>query len=130
MNLNPDTSLALMQATQGDAQNIINQTQNASQNKKTEQIDAVAKDFEAMFMTEMMKPMFEAIKPDPRFGGGKGEEVFRGFMIQEYGKMMAETGQLGIADAVKQELIRMQELADNPRAATEPTLIKEHANAK
>jgi Rod binding domain-containing protein len=130
VNLNPDTSLALMQATQGDATNIINKAKNVSNDKKAAQIDAVAKDFEAMFISEMMKPMFESIKPDARFGGGKGEEVFRGFMVEEYGKMMAETGQIGIADAVKQELIRMQELAENPRAATEPTLIEEHANAK
>lgn len=108
MNLNPDTSLALMQATHGEADNAINAAKHLAKERDNARLDAVAKDFEAMFMTEMIKPMFEAIKPDPRFGGGKGEEVFRGFMLQEYGKIIAETGEIGIADAVKQELIRLQ----------------------
>ncbi len=81
--------------------------------KELEKFDRAAKDFEAMFVSEMMKPMFEGIKPDSRFGGGKGEEIFTSMMLQEYGKMMAETGQLGIAESVKSELIRMQGEADN-----------------
>lgn len=108
MNLNPDTSLALMQATQSDAANKAVDAKRAVKDKNLAALDTAAKDFEAMFVTEMMKPMFAQIKPDPMFGGGKGEEIFQGFMLQEYGKMMAETGQLGIADVVKQELIRMQ----------------------
>lgn len=114
MNLNPNTSLAVMQASQGDVIAKVNEAKRVTNDKDIERLDAVAKDFEAMFVTEMMKPMFEQIKPDERFGGGKGEEIFRGMMLQEYGKMMAETGQLGIADSVKQELIRMQEEASNP----------------
>lgn len=74
-------------------------------------IDESAKDFEAMFVTEMMRPMFEELETGGMFGGGKTEEVFRGFMLEEYGKMVAETGQLGIADSVKAAMIEMQEKA-------------------
>ena len=117
MNLDPNTSLSIMQAAQSEANNAMNAAKNASNKgaskdalakKDSDRLDAVAKDFEAMFVTEMMKPMFEQIKPNKMFGGGKGEEIFSGMMLQEYGKMMAETGQLGIASSVKQELIRMQ----------------------
>ena len=112
MNLTNDTSLALMQASQNQVAHTINnaKVKNVStlSDKEVKKIEAAAKDFEAMFVTEMMKPMFEQIKPNKMFGGGKGEEIFSGMMLQEYGKMMAETGQLGIADSVKQELIRMQ----------------------
>ena len=73
-----------------------------------QRIDETAKDFEAMFVTEMLRPMFEDIKPDETFGGGKGEEVFSGFMIEEYGKSFAAAGNLGIADLVKAQLIEMQ----------------------
>ena len=73
-----------------------------------EQIETAAKEFEAVFITEMMKPMFEGIETDGTFGGGKGEEVFRGVLIDEYGKMLSKTGQLGIADKIKAEMIRMQ----------------------
>jgi Rod binding domain-containing protein len=113
MNLGNDTSLALMQAAQAETANAVNNTKRALSDKDMEKFDAAAKDFEAMFVAEMMKPMFEGIEPDPRFGGGKGEEIFQGMMLQEYGKMIAETGQLGIAETVKAELIRMQSEADN-----------------
>lgn len=70
---------------------------------------AAAQEFEAVFVAEMMKPMFEGISTDGMFGGGKGEEIFRGFMIQEYGKMMAQKNSIGIADQVQQQLIAIQE---------------------
>lgn len=119
MNLTADTSLALMQSSQADASNAALKAGNAN-NKGLEQIEAAAKEFEAVFMTEMIKPMFEGLKTNSRFGGGKGEEVFRGFMIQEYGKLIAERGEIGIADAVKGEMIRMQEIANDPRAELYP----------
>ncbi|MEM6812217.1 MAG: rod-binding protein [Pseudomonadota bacterium] len=108
MNLTNDTSLALMQATQGDASAKADKAKNAAALKQEAALDRAAQEFEAMFMAQMLKPMFEGLEVDKTFGGGKGEEIFRGFMIQEYGKIIAETGQLGIADAVKEELIRMQ----------------------
>ena len=109
MNINPDTSLALMQAAQAESANALNATKSLNkEDKDMARIHEVAKDFEAMFMTEMLKPMFAELKVDARFGGGKGEEIFRGFMLQEYGKLIAERGEIGIADAVKGELIRMQ----------------------
>jgi len=72
-------------------------------------IEQAAQDFEAVFLTEMFKPMFEGLDPDPTFGGGKGEEIFRGLMLQEYGKMVAKNDGIGIAKQVKAEMIRMQE---------------------
>ena len=97
-----------MQAAQGETLNAVNAAKKVTKDKDLEKFDAVSKDFEAMFMTEMLKPMFAELKPDERFGGGKGEEIFGGMMLQEYGKLIAETGNIGIADAVKKELIRMQ----------------------
>jgi len=59
----------------------------------------------------MLQPMFEGLQVDETFGGGHGEEVMRSFMVQEYGKIMAKRGGLGIGDAVKQELIKIQQAA-------------------
>lgn len=113
MNLDVNTSLALMNATQPNVKSAAGDVTRALSEKDEKRIDAAAKDFEAMFIAQMMKPMFEGIETNKLFGGGKGEEIFRGFMIEEYGKLMAETGQLGIADTIKQEMIRMQSQADN-----------------
>lgn len=80
-------------------------------------VEQSARDFEAMFVTEMMRPMFDGLETGGMFGGGKTEEVFRGMMIEEYGKMMAESGQIGIADFVKAEMIAMQEKASGMKMA-------------
>lgn len=119
MNLSPDTSLAVLQASQADAANAAINAQNA-QNKDLAAIENAAKEFEAVFMTEMIKPMFDGLETNSRFGGGKGEEIFRGFMIEEYGKLIAERGDIGIADAVKAEMIRLQETSSNPRSEFYP----------
>jgi flagellar protein FlgJ len=72
-------------------------------------INAAAKDFESVYAGEMLKPMFGTVKTDPMFGGGKGEETFKSLLLQEYGKKIANTGELGLAKYVKAEMIRMQE---------------------
>ncbi len=76
-----------------------------------ERIDETAKEFEAMFLSEMLKPMFETVKVNKLFGGGKGEEVFSSFLRDEYGKIMAGSGGIGIAELVKEQLIEMQSKA-------------------
>lgn len=81
--------------------------------KNLEQIEAKARDFEAVYLAEMMKPLFESVDVDPLFGGGKSEEIFRGMMVQEYGKKIAETNSIGLADFVKGELIRIQQEAQH-----------------
>ncbi len=105
-----DTSLAILQAAQSDAQRAASNLRGTGNEKA---IEEKAREFEAVFLSAMLKPMFEQIEVDSTFGGGKGEEVFRGLMIQEYGKMISETGSVGIAEHVKAELLRIQEGANN-----------------
>ena len=69
---------------------------------------AVAKELESVFLTEMMKNMWEGVKPDKTFGGGSTEEIYRGFMLEEYGKQMAGAGGVGLQQAIKQQILTMQ----------------------
>lgn len=80
-------------------------------------IDQQAQDFEAMFMSQMLQFMWTDIETNSDFGGGHGEEMWRGMMIEEYGKVSAKAGNLGIADAVKSEMIRAQESMKESAAA-------------
>ena len=64
-----------------------------------------------MFLSEMLKPMFETVKVNETFGGGKGEEIFSGFLRDEYSKMLSLQGGVGIAGLVKEQLIEMQSKA-------------------
>jgi flagellar protein FlgJ len=75
-------------------------------------IDAVAEDFEAFFVSMITESMMSGIKTDGPFGGGQGEKVFRSILVQEYGKEAASQGNFGIADAVRQQLLKMQELQE------------------
>lgn len=80
-------------------------------------IDDTAQDFEAMFLSEMLKPMFESVKVNEMFGGGKTEEIFSGFLRDEYSKMFSAQGGIGIAALVKEQLIEMQSKADKTALA-------------
>lgn len=106
--LSQNASLALLQNAQSTTDKVSGKL-NGANAKNMEKIAGAAEEFEAMFISEMMKPMFEGISVDGPFGGGKGEDVFRGFLLQEYGKITAKTGNVGIADHVKEHLIKMQE---------------------
>ena len=72
-------------------------------------IDKAAKDFEAVFINEMLGAMFEGIKTDGAFGGGPGEEMFRSLMIEQYSKSIANQGGFGLGPAIKRQLIALQE---------------------
>ena len=99
--LSPETAMNLMQTSQvKDLNNI--------QIKDKKNMEEVARDFEAVFIGEMIKPMFEGIETDDMFGGGKGEEIFRGMMLQEYGKEIASKNITGIQTQVMNKLIEIQ----------------------
>ncbi len=68
-----------------------------------------AEEFESFFLTQMLEHMFEGIETDGYFGGGYGEGVYRSMMLQEYGRVLAKSGGIGIADMVSRELINVQE---------------------
>ena len=72
----------------------------------------VGQDFEAMFLSQMLQPMFESMEPDPVFGGGYGEKMFRSLQVEEFAKGMARTGGIGLADAITREMLRMQEASN------------------
>jgi Rod binding domain-containing protein len=72
-------------------------------------IDKTAKDFEAGFVSAMLESMFAGIKTDKMFGGGSAEGMYRSLLNQEYGKAVAAGGSLGIADAIKREMLHLQE---------------------
>ena len=70
----------------------------------------IAEDFEAVFLAQMLKPMFEGIKPEAPFGGGNSEAMWRSMQIEEYGKAITKAGGIGIADTVFREIIKLQEI--------------------
>jgi Rod binding domain-containing protein len=76
----------------------------------SEKVDKVAQEFEAQFIAQMLQNMFSTIKTDGEFGGGEAEDTYRSMLVDEYGKLMARTGGIGVADHIKRELLRFQEV--------------------
>ncbi|HOO49806.1 MAG TPA: rod-binding protein [Alphaproteobacteria bacterium] len=111
-NLGVSAAQDLVQTAKGQAS--IDKISRSADKLKMEKSIQAAKEFEAVFISEMLKPMFEMIDVDDTFGGGKGEEVFRGMMVQEYGKIIANQGGIGLADHIQAELLKVQEQELSP----------------
>lgn len=67
-----------------------------------------AHEFEAVFLGQITKLMFENVEPG-EFSGGHGEEIFRGVMAERIGDEIARTNGIGLAPAVFEQIIKMQE---------------------
>jgi len=77
----------------------------------TAKMRETAEAFEASFLTQMLKPMFEGLETDGTFGGGEGEATWRSFLVEAMAKQTAKAGGGGLADAVLAGMMKMQEMA-------------------
>lgn len=71
-------------------------------------IRKTAQEFESVFISELLAPIFEHLGTDQLGGGGEGERAFRPLLVQEYAKEFTKAGGIGVADAVTRELLRIQ----------------------
>lgn len=58
-----------------------------------------ATELEASFLAEMLK-LSGVGKPSDSFGGGAGEEQFTSFLCDEYARIMAQAGGIGLAETI------------------------------
>jgi Rod binding domain-containing protein len=84
--------------------------------KNAKDVHAAAVKFESMFMNEMLSHMNEGIKTNEEFGGGHGEDVFRSMLNEQYGKIVADSGQTGLSHEIEKTMLKMQEEQANPRS--------------
>ncbi len=70
----------------------------------------VAIDFESYFLGQMLQPLFANLSAEEPFGGGPSEKIWQSMQVEEYGKALARTGGIGIADHVFEQILRMQEV--------------------
>ena len=102
----PDLSVSSTLAAQAFSAGSVPKPTNATDTATSRK---AAEEFESFFMTQMLEHMFEGIETDGYFGGGYGEGVYRSMMLQEYGRILARAGGIGIADMVSRELVNLQE---------------------
>jgi len=68
-----------------------------------------AEELESFFLSQMLAAMFAQTEQNSEFGGGPGEKAFSGLLHEEYAKVMAQSGGLGLADRLTSEILRYQE---------------------
>jgi Rod binding domain-containing protein len=69
-----------------------------------------AMDFEAMALGALLQPMFEGTTRGAAFGsGGKGEAAWAPMLVNEYARITAASGGLGIGDMVFRHMLAAQE---------------------
>ena len=66
---------------------------------RTEAAARVAREFEAVFLSTVVEGMLKTGQAET-FGGGHAEEMWRSIMARAYADQIAETGGIGLADAV------------------------------
>jgi Rod binding domain-containing protein len=71
-------------------------------------------EFEAFFLAQALQPMFAGVGAEEPFGGGFAEEMWQSMQVEQYGKALAKSGGIGIADAVVREMLRAQEKTEGP----------------
>ncbi len=76
-----------------------------------DEIRATAEDFEAVFLAQMMEHMMGETTQSS-FGGGPGEKAFSSMLNEEYAKVLAKAGGIGLADALAREMLALQEGRD------------------
>jgi len=113
-----DTSAASAQAADGSAYGAAGAISGFYHKGMTRaQMEKTAKDFESVFLSQMLQPMFEGLTADPEFGGGPGEDQWRSVMLDEYGKSIAAGGGVGIAKQVMKVMLQAQEAAEGKHSA-------------
>jgi len=77
--------------------------------------EKTAREFEAVFLGQMAKLMLESVELGDQFSGGHGEEMFRGVLAERVGEEMARGGGIGLAPAVLEQIIKLQEGSQDDR---------------
>ena len=77
-----------------------------------QRIAAAARQFEAMAIGELLRPIFDTVDTSHGpFGGGEGETAWKPMLVGEIAHHIADHGGLGLARPVMEQMLRMQENA-------------------
>jgi flagellar protein FlgJ len=106
------TSLALIATPVDPTQGVT--AANAAELAKRGQIHKTAQGFEASFLTTMFQTLFSSVPTDQTFGGGAGEDMWKGFLAEAMAKETAKRGGIGVSRAVEREMLKLQGLTETP----------------
>lgn len=72
--------------------------------KKREKLKELSKEFESIFIHQMLKTMRATVGKSSLYHGGMSEDIYQGMLDQEYAKSMSKEKNFGIAEKVYNQL--------------------------
>ena len=111
------TSLSATSFEQGQSNALTALAARAKTSRNGAEVEKTSKDFERMALSQMLAMMeTDTDMSDSMFGGGAAERAFKPFLTEEYARGFSERGGIGIATAVKREMLRLQEAMQTSQA--------------
>ena len=102
---------------------VVQQTGDKLGNAQTvEEQKAALKEFESLFIGQLMKLMFKTVEKGELFNGGYAEETFNDFLVDGYGDLLAENGGIGITEKLQKSLFDFQNIEADSRASAVSTV--------
>lgn len=71
-----------------------------------EKLRTVAKQFEAVFVNQMVGAMRKTIQPNGLMPQSQGEKIYQGMLDTEHAGKLAESNQFGLSDMIYEHLLR------------------------
>ncbi len=75
-----------------------------------DEIDKAAEEFESVFLSQMLQHMFAGVRFNAESPDAPGDDIYKSMLIDEYAKLMSRSGGVGVADHVKREMLKLQEV--------------------
>ncbi|HOP40998.1 MAG TPA: rod-binding protein [Geobacteraceae bacterium] len=88
--------------------------------KQKAALKQVTREFEALFVGLMLKSMRSTVATDSLTGGGRGEEVYRSLLDQEYAMEIARGEGLGLGTMLEEQLARYIGNSETNETRTKP----------
>lgn len=70
----------------------------------------VSKQFESIFLMQVLENMSSGVEGDPLFSGGAGDKIYRSMFNEQTAGAIARQGGVGIADSIYRSILQMQEV--------------------
>lgn len=72
--------------------------------KTPDELKEACREFETLFIKQMLDAMRSTVHKNPLIDGGQGEEIFEDMLYDEYADKMSRTANLGLQDMLYSQL--------------------------
>ena len=97
------TDLPLMQY---NASRLTSGSENIKNQIRNNKLFDACKDFESIFIKQMLDSMKKTVNKGTMLKGGYAEKIYEDMLYDEYAKKMAKTANFGIADTLYRQLAK------------------------